>query len=72
MKIVSPLFPRGTRKTDIISLGSCIKCFPGWARFNFGGLLGRVKILREAIFKMADTKLDEKLLSSVVYDHIRT
>ena len=48
-----------------------MKCFPGWVRFNFGGVLFR-KIFRETNIQNGFHKLDEKLLSSVVYEHIRT
>ena len=46
-----------------------MKCFPGLTRFNFSVLLGG-KILSETNIQNRWHKLDEKLLSSVVYDHI--
>ena len=71
MKIVFPLFSRLTRKIEIISSRSYVKCFSGWVRFKFGGLLDG-KILRETNIQIGWQKLYEKLLSSVFDDHIRT
>ena len=35
MKVVLPSFSYLTEKIYCISFGSCMKCFPGWARFFF-------------------------------------
>ena len=57
MKIVFPLFSCLTREIDIFSTRSYMKCFHGWVRFNFYGLLGG-KILRETNFHNGWHKLD--------------
>ena len=71
MKIVFPLFSRLTGEMHIISPRSYVKCFLGLVRFNFGGILGW-KILQETNIQNGWHKLDEKLLSSIFHDHIRT
>ena len=71
MKVVFPLFSPLTREIHIISPRSYVKCFLGLVRFNFSGMSGR-KILRETNIQNGWHKLDEKLLSSVFHDYIRT
>ena len=71
MKTVFPLLPCLTGEIHIISSHSYVKCFPGCVRFNFGGMLGG-KMLGETNIRNGWHKLDEKLLSSVSHDHIRS
>ena len=71
MKIVFPLFFRLNGETHIISLRSHVKCFLGLVRFNFSGM-SDWKILQKTNIQNGWHKLDEKLLSSVFHDYIRT
>ena len=71
MNLSFPLFSRLTGEIHIISPRSYVKCFLGLVRFNFGGILGW-KILQETNIQNGWHKLDEKLLSSVFHDYIRT
>ena len=63
MKIVLPLFSHLTGEIGLI--------FSRLGEINSSGLLGG-KFLKEANVQNGCHKLDEKLLSSVVYNHIRT
>ena len=71
MKIVFPLFSRLAGEIYIISPRSYVKCFLALVTFDFGGMLGW-KILEETNIQYGWHKLDEKLISSVFYDYIRT
>ena len=71
MNLSFPLFSRLTGEIHIISPRSYVKYFLGLVRFNFSGMSGR-KILRETNIQNGWHKLDEKLLSSVFHDYIRT